>query len=304
MPEPSEPASVQPKRGVRKSNRQARESSVTSSAMDGSVRATRSQSVTSIPASEDRPTSRRHIKNEPSTPADGPHDVEDSDRLSVPSHTKRTRRGTITQNTSSSKRKRQQSQEVEDEATPEPVPRKSTITGVRNFNKISSTIINDISSHKHGSRFALPVKDIGGYSEIIKMPRDIKSIRTAITAGTRAMSAAAATNQGEDSPTGTPVRAADSSSMTVELERSVDLIPPKAIVNGAQLEREVMHMLANAVMFSSGEDGMVADTREMFEDVEGRIRDWRGAERDVAAANNADDSAVAEDEGKKKRRKV
>ncbi|KAM0719610.1 hypothetical protein Q7P37_003740 [Cladosporium fusiforme] len=303
MPEPTEPASVQPKRGVRKSNRQARESSVTSSAMEGSIRATRSQSVSSIPASEDRPMSRRRIKNEPSTPADGPQDIEDSDRLSVPGHTKRTRRGTITQSTSSSKRKRQQSQEAEDEATPEPTPRKSTITAVRNFNKVSSTIINDISSHKHGSRFAAPVRDreAGGYSEIIKKPRDLKSIRAAITAGTRATSAAAATSHGEDSPTGTPARAVDNSSMTVELERSADLIPPKAIVNGAQLEREVMHMLANAVMFNPGEDGMVADTREMFEDVEARIRDWRGAERDVATNSHADDG---EDEGKKKRRKV
>lgn len=163
--------------------------------------------------------------------------------------------------------------------------------------------MNDISSHKHGSRFESPI-NVPGYSEIVKMPRDLKSIRTAITAGTRAMSTATTAKQGEDSPTGTPLRAADSNSMTAELERSADLIPPKAIVNGAQLEREVMHMLANAVMFSSGEDGMVADTREMFEDVEGRIRDWRGAERDVAAANNADDSAAAEDEGKKKRRKV
>lgn len=166
---------------------------------------------------------------------------------------------------------------------------------------MSSTIMNDISSHKHGSRFSNPVrdKDAGGYSEIIKKPRDLKSIRAAITAGTRAVNAATATSNADDSPTGTPVRAIDSSSTTVELERSADLMPPKAIVNGAQLEREVLHMLANAVMFNPGEDGMVADTREMFDDVESRIRDWRGAERDLAV--NTDDG---EDEGKKKRRKM
>ncbi|KAI6947177.1 hypothetical protein KC355_g14908, partial [Hortaea werneckii] len=67
-------------------------------------------------------------------------------------------------------------------------------------------------------------------------------------------------------------------STTFELERSVDLLPPKAIVNAAQLEKEVYRMFANAVMFNPGEDGLVADTREMFADVEKGMREWRGAE--------------------------
>jgi hypothetical protein len=134
-------------------------------------------------------------------------------------------------------------------------------------------------------------KDASGYSEIIRKPRDLKSIRAAITAGTRAVNAATVTSNMED----------DSGSTTVELERSADLMPPKAIVNGAQLEKELLHMLANAVMFNPGEDGMVADTREMFDDVETRIRDWRDAERDASVLTNDDG---AEDEGKKKRRKL
>jgi hypothetical protein len=311
VPELKEPVPTQPKKGVRKSNRQARESSVGSSIVEGSLRATRSQSVSSIPAFEDRPLSRRRIKNEPSTPADMLHDVDDSDRLSVTGHAKRTHRGTITQSQSSTKRKRQQSLEEDDEPTPEPTPRKNTITATRNFAKMASTIIEDISSHKHGSRFKQPVrdKDASGYSEIIRKPRDLKSIRAAITAGTRAVNAATATTTSAEepnSPTGTPARGlVDSSSATVELERSADLMPPKAIVNGAQLEREVLHMLANAVMFNPGEDGMVADTREMFEDVETRIRDWRGAERDLSVATNDEGTGgVGEEEGKKKRRKV
>lgn len=301
LPELKEPAPSQPKRGVRKSNRQARESSVASSAMEGSLRATRSQSVSSIPASEDRPLSRRRVKNEPSTPADTLNDVEDSDRLSVTGHRTRTRRGTITQHPPASKRKRQQSQEEEEEEqTPDATARKTTITATRNFAKMTTTIMSDISGHKHGNRFLAPVrdKDAGGYSEIIKKPRDLKSIRSAITAGTRALNAATATSSLEDSPTGMPAKVVDGSSMTVELERSADLMPPKAIVNGAQLEREVLHMLANAVMFNPGEDGMVADTREMFDDVETRIRDWRGAERDLSV------NEEVEDEGKKKRRKL
>ena len=271
--------------------------------MEGSLRATRSQSVSSIPASEDRPLSRRRVKNEPSTPAEMLHDVEDSDRLSVTGHKPRTRRGTITKQPPPSKRKRQQSQEEdedEDEQTPDACVRKTTITATRNFAKMTTTIMSDISGHKHGNRFLVPVreKDASGYKEIIKKPRDLKSIRGAITAGTRALNAATATSSLEDSPTTGPARAVDGSSMTVELERSPDLMPPKAIVNGAQLEREVLHMLANAVMFNPGEDGMVADTREMFDDVETRIRDWRGAERDMSVNEDA------EDEGKKKRRKL
>lgn len=277
-----------------------------SSVVEGSRRATRSQSISSIPASEDRPFSRRHIKNEPSTPADTLHDVEDSDRLSVTGHTKRTRRGTLTKSQPSSKRKRQQSHEEEDEPTPEPTPRKNTITVSRKFGKMASTIMDNISSHKHGSRFKNPVrdKDAGGYSEIIRQPRDLKSIRAAIAAGTRAVNVAAAASNAEEvhSPTGTPARGlVDSSSTTVEIERSADLMPPRAVVNGAQLEKEILHMLANAVMFNPGEDGMVADTREMFDDVETTIRDWRGAERDSSVVPNED---VAEDEGKKKRRKM
>jgi hypothetical protein len=306
VPELKEPAPSQAKKPVRKSSRQARESSVASSIVEGALRANRSQSVSSIPASEDRPLSRRRIKNEPSTPAEAFQDVEDSDRLSVTGHTKRTRRGTITQSQSSSKRKRQQSHDDEDEPSPEQTSRKNTIVATRNFGKMASTIMNDIGSHKHGSRFHQPVrdKDAGGYSEIIRKPRDLKSIRAAITAGTRAVNAATATSNAEDthSPTGTPARGlVDSSSATVELERSADLMPPKAIVNGAQLEKEVLHMLANAVMFNPGEDGMVADTREMFDDVETRIREWRGAERDLSVVTNDEG---AEDEGKKKRRKV
>ena len=85
--------------------------------------------------------------------------------------------------------------------------------------------------------------------------------------------------------------------MMVELERTTDLIPPKAIVNAAQLEKEVYRMFANAVMFNPGEDGLVSYTREMFHDVEAKIRDWRGAERDVGGEEE-------EDGGKGKRRKL
>ena len=45
----------------------------------------------------------------------------------------------------------------------------------------------------------------------------------------------------------------------LQLPLSTDVIPPKAIVNSGQLEKEVMRMFANAVMFNPGDDGMVRD---------------------------------------------
>ncbi len=158
--------------------------------------------------------------------------------------------------------------------------------------------MNDTTSHKHASYFAGPVRDrdASGYSEIIKQPQHLKSIRAAIAAGTRAIAAATSSlNSPAATPTAAAAKAAEGS--TIELERSADLIPPKAIVNGAQLEKEVYRMFANAVMFNPGEDGLVADTREMFEDVEAKIREWRGAEREAGQ----EEEAVEESKGKRRK---
>ena len=87
-------------------------------------------------------------------------------------------------------------------------------------------------------------------------------------------------------------------------------MPPRGVVNGAQLEKEVLRVLANAVMFNPGEDGMVLEAREMWEYAEAIIGDWRGAEREVGAGNVGAGSGVAgeveeeEKEGRGKRRKV
>lgn len=146
---------------------------------------------------------------------------------------------------------------------------------------MAQVILNDITSHKHGSRFAVPVreKDVPGYSEIIKRPQDMKSIRAAVTAGSRALANATAT----DSP-------APAKDAVIELERTVEVLPPKAVMNSAQLEKEVMRMLANAVMFNPGDEDMVADTREMAFDVEARIREWRGAETQVEEVEEESDA--------------
>lgn len=82
---------------------------------------------------------------------------------------------------------------------------------------------------------------------------------------------------------------------SVWVPKTPDVMPPKGIVNGGQLEKEICRVFADAVMFNRevsavgkgrgtkkvGEEvrGVVGDAREMFEDVERMVRDWREAER-------------------------
>jgi len=93
---------------------------------------------------------------------------------------------------------------------------------------------------------------------------------------------------------------------SVMLPISEDLIPPKGIVNNSQLEKELMLMFANAIMFNPDpdrgfgrafevlksveevggeanyeveENGVVKDTRAMFPDVEKIVGEMRSAER-------------------------
>lgn len=312
--EPPEPAPVpQPSKGQSRQGRAGTPTSVASSTAGETVHA-RSLSVSTAVGrnlpTDDRPGSRGNVKAEPSTPAnvlDQPEHVPEPTATPASGPMTRKRRGTLqSQPQPPSKRKRQHSPpaatDEDAETARTPPPRPTTVTATRNLAKMAATIMNDITSHKHASYFAGPVRDrdASGYSEIIKQPQHLKSLRAAITAGTRAIAAATSTH---DSPSATPTtstttaKAAADGSSTVELERSDELVPPKAIVNGAQLEKEVYRMFANAVMFNPGEDGLVADTREMFRDVEAKIRDWRGAEREVGGVEE-------EDEGKGKRRKM
>lgn len=107
---------------------------------------------------------------------------------------------------------------------------------------------------------------------MIRQPTDLKTIKTAIQAGARAINAAA-----ESDPNS--AAAATSNASAFLLPWSEELVPPKAIVNSAQLEREVMRVFANAVMFNPGEEGVVADAREMFADAEVKLVNFREAEK-------------------------
>lgn len=205
--------------------------------------------------------------------------------------------------------------------------RPNHVFGSRNFPRTSATIMNDISGHKLASMFAKPITDreAPGYKDLIFRPQDLKSIKSAIVAGSKALVSATdcagvASASGEvGSPAaqpggGTP----NAKSVGVWVPATTDVLPPKGIVNSAQLEKELMRMFANAVMFNpdpkrgfgpafrtrggsgDGEDegevreedkggreveedegGVVKDTREMYEAVERSVANWRAAERAV-----------------------
>ncbi|MBE3112826.1 MAG: hypothetical protein IMZ46_20335 [Acidobacteria bacterium] len=188
----------------------------------------------------------------------------------------------------STKRKRQDSEA--------PTGPPTHVQWTRGFPKVSSSALDQIGSHRDANMFAHPIRerDAPNYSGIVLQPTNIMSIKKAITHGNRVAMQTAAGLPGGDP--GTPV---------VLLPISEDLVPPKAIINSAQLERELVHMFCNAVMYnpdpdrgpgpafmrgSHGEDGddslryevdefgVVRNTRKMFVEVEKLLGDLRNAE--------------------------
>lgn len=293
-------------KSTRKSTRQSRAGSVASSVVASSTRArTRSHSVVSHADSQhaqsESTTHARRVKDEPTTPADFLQQEILGTSSDPPTAIKSTRprRGTLQKDEPSSTgtRKRQRSPTPVADEDNDPVlvympPPNNIVQASRNFQRLSTVIMNDITTHRHAGPFQKPVreKDAEGYADIIKWRQDLKSIKAAITAGSRAISAAAAKDT-TDSPSATPSGGREGG--TIILEKTADLIPPKAIVNSSQLEKEVMRMFANAVMFNPGDEGMVQDAREMADDIEAKVRDWRGAERQVEGRDDDDDSATA-----------
>ncbi|KAI1093720.1 hypothetical protein F5B19DRAFT_448323 [Rostrohypoxylon terebratum] len=195
-------------------------------------------------------------------------------------------------NQPSNKRKRQDS--PPNRAPPTPA---THVLWTRSFNKISQSALDQIISHRHANMFAHPVKPrtAPGYFEIVLRPQDLKGIQKAITAGSKAAAAVVAT-----------MSDVEASATNVWLPMSVDLVPPRGIINIAQLERELVHMFANAIMYNpdpyrgfgpsflrsnrranqedDGEDyrgyevdenGVVKDTRSMFGEVEKLLSDLR-----------------------------
>ncbi|KAL4918237.1 hypothetical protein BDW62DRAFT_182121 [Aspergillus aurantiobrunneus] len=218
------------------------------------------------------------------------------------------------------KRKRAPSEVAEPEPQPQPEP--SQLGGVdldqsapfvlcaRNFPRTGAPIMNDVLTHKHASIFTKPLteRDAPGYRDLIYRPQDLKSIKSSISQGSKSLAAAteAANTPVADGESPIPNTGTPSKNAVLMLQKTDDVIPPKAIVNSAQLEKELIRMFANAAMFNpipqrgfgpafpmiadggSGrrqyapepdEGGIIKDTLEMFEDVEQAVTRWRAAER-------------------------
>ena len=303
---------VQPKR--------KRGGSTASSIVGSSARGrTRSQSIASQ-LSADHDSSLRKVKNEPSTPAESSDVISATiEETPLPASTAASRRKAQPSKRSKRKRSIRATSEVSDtpmldtEAVSLPTDH-NFIRAVRNFPRLSNPIMNDILSHKHASLFGNPVrdKDAEGYSDMIRRPTDLKTIKAAIAAGARAVNLATA----DMTPTATGSNSSREAS-AVNLPWSEDLIPPRGIVNSTQLEKELMRMFANAVMFNPGEEDVVFDSREMFESAAISVVNFKEAEKGAeaagrrrAGAEDSDPDEVMEDEsapaigGTSKRRKV
>ena len=122
-----------------------------------------------------------------------------------------------------------------------PASKPGHVLATRNFPRITHTLLNDVTSHRLASLFAKPIteRDAPGYKDLVLRPQDLKSIRAAINAGGRALTAALE-EVGDDAGSGAHIW----------VPESEDLVPPKGIVNAGQLEKELMRIFANAVMFN------------------------------------------------------
>ncbi|KAI8934749.1 hypothetical protein NX059_008437 [Plenodomus lindquistii] len=284
--------------------KRGRPGSLASSRAGGSVRdRSRSRSIlshTETVAGDNDSQTGHQIKSERGTSVD----AIDEESADTPSHASRGRRRapapTIAPTSTRRKRNaREASLEEPDDQFSTPGPPK-TINAQRHFSRMCAPIMNDINSHKHASTFttAVRAKDAEGYYDIIKRPTDLKSIQKAIATGSKQVAAAAT-----DTPAGSPGGAGGG---VVELPNTSDYFPPKSIVNAAQLEKELMRMFVNAVMFNPGEDGVVEDAREMFKTVEQSVSNWRNVERSSGRAEIEDTPQAEDEDGERggKRRKV
>ncbi|KAK1754387.1 hypothetical protein QBC47DRAFT_383796 [Echria macrotheca] len=117
----------------------------------------------------------------------------------------------------------------------------TTVLWTRGFNKVSGSAIEQIVRHRHANMFAAPIRerDAPGYHRVVLQPQDLKSIKAAISHGNRTAAQAAAA-----------LPDADSNKNGIELPIDESLVPPKSIINSGQLDRELAHMFANAVMYN------------------------------------------------------
>ena len=135
--------------------------------------------------------------------------------------------------------------------------RPGQILASRNFSRIVSALLNDINSHKLASVFAKPIteKSAPGYQDLIYQPQDLKSIRSAISAGSRFVATIPDPEINNEDAAGGDISNAMLPASTTKVtnlwvDLTAEVTPPRGIVNSAQLEKELCRMLANAVMYN------------------------------------------------------
>lgn len=268
-------------------SRRQRLGSFASSQTGTSVRGrSRSQSILSYSETADNDSASFRVKTEPGTSIE----TIEEDMSATPAQLAMTRRRAGAAQTNRRKRTaREASLADSEDLLSHAGDGQKTVVAPRFFSKMSVPIMDEINSHKHASTFTTAVKarDAEGYYDIIKRPTDLKSIQKAISAGAKVVTAAAS-----DTPAGSPGGVGGN----VQLPSNPDVMPPKVIVNSAQLEKELMRMFVNAVMFNTGEEGVVEDAREMFESVEQSVSRWRSVERSSGRMEVEETPSVVEDE--------
>lgn len=196
----------------------------------------------------------------------------------------------------------------------------------KNFGKTSQLLLNEISSHKLAGIFAKPLseRDAPGYKSLINRPQDLKSVKAAITKGSKAALVAieelessmanGPAESGKTDSTSAPTNNAAATSTLMNnnhnsegpigngfylVQATEDLMPPKAIANSSQLETELVRMFANAVMFNplpTSERGFGRALRLRKHGGELRAYGARNA-RDNDENNSADDAESRSERG-------
>jgi hypothetical protein len=281
-----------------RASRRIRGASAASSIVDSSVHGrTRSQSIVSQASADE--TASKSIKNDPaSTPQDSDMLGDETPMAAPPRRalsTRSKRKRSIPASETSAPDFTQGSRASADIEPELDLDREKMVLAVRNFPRVSNVVFAEINSHKHAGLFSNPVRerDAEGYSSMIRRPTDLKTVKAAIQAGARAINNDESANAAI-SASGTATSSRDATALL--LPWSEDLVPPKGIVNSAQLEKELMRMFANAVMFNPGDEGVVEDATEMFEQTVVQLMQFREAEKGAEQGPIARKSEAIEEE--------
>ena len=310
---PKKQETTSQKAPANRGTRRTRAGSTASSTVD---RSSRSQSLASF-ASDSRPApsnkgrGSKKIKPEPtSTPVPFTSDSE----MQRSSGRRRTRVDTLTSYEAPSRPNLKRKRDSVQDSSPlpsspphqgpqrqRPLQDPTMVSVSKTFMRVASQLLQRVTEHKYASIFAkaLSEREAPGYKSLILRPQDLKSIKAAVTRGSKAAIAAIDELELGSGEAPTLVKATD------------DLIPPRGIVNMDQLEKELMRMFANAIMFNplpdaerglgprrslrlsstpnqmgevgyagSEEGGIVQDAREMCEDVVALIQTFKAADQD------------------------